>query len=195
MKTFFTSDHHFSHENIIRYCKRPFSSVEEMNAEMIKAWNEIVKPEDFVWYLGDFSLWSGAVPKYLHLLNGEKHLISGNHDFTHPAKHKNNETKRQKAFGEYYRAGFKTIALESKIQIGGFSVKLHHMPYSNDSEFDQRYKDHRPKNEGGWLLCGHIHEKWKQQGRQINVGVDVWNFKPVSEDQILELIKSGPADR
>ena len=46
---------------------------------------------------------------------------------------------------------------------------------------------------GGWLLCGHIHERWRQDGKQINVGVDAWRFAPVSDDTICEVIRSGPA--
>ena len=48
MKYFFTSDSHFHHANIIKYCNRPFSSVEEMNQVMIERWNEVVKPDDVV---------------------------------------------------------------------------------------------------------------------------------------------------
>ena len=53
---FFTSDHHFYHSNIIKYCQRPFHSVEEMNEEMIRRWNSVVGVDDTVYYLGDFSL-------------------------------------------------------------------------------------------------------------------------------------------
>lgn len=53
---YFTSDHHFWHENIISYCKRPFASVEEMNEKMVQYWNDVVKDKDEVYYLGDFSM-------------------------------------------------------------------------------------------------------------------------------------------
>ena len=61
------------------------------------------------------------------------------------------------------------------------------------SRYDLKFMQHRPKDDGGWLLHGHIHEKWRQNGRQINVGVDAWNFAPVSDDTICEMIKAGPA--
>ena len=51
----------------------------------------------------------------------------------------------------------------------------------------------RPDDTGGWLLHGHIHENWRQRDRQINVGVDAWDFTPVSEEQIAALIAAGPA--
>jgi calcineurin-like phosphoesterase family protein len=60
MTIFFTSDTHFNHKNIIKLCNRPFTSIEEMNEKIIENWNNIVKPEDIVWHLGDFALiWKG----------------------------------------------------------------------------------------------------------------------------------------
>lgn len=50
----FTSDNHFNHENVIRYCNRPFSGVQDMNAAMIKNWNARVRPQDFIFCVGDF---------------------------------------------------------------------------------------------------------------------------------------------
>lgn len=81
---FFTSDHHFCHANIIKYCKRPFESVDQMNEEMVRRWNEVVGDEDTVYYLGDFSLAKQAVELFARRLNGEKHFIMGNHDACHP---------------------------------------------------------------------------------------------------------------
>src|SRR3972149_2927673 len=78
---FFTSDTHFNHANIIKYCGRPFGSVDEMNREMITRWNAVVDPEDTVYHLGDFAL--GKVsewPAIFRQLNGSKKiLIRGNH--------------------------------------------------------------------------------------------------------------------
>lgn len=82
MKTFFISDTHFNHNNIIRYCNRPFSSVQDMNEEIIQNWNSRVKKEDIVWFLGDFTLGHDKeVIKNLFMqLNGQIHMIRGNHD-------------------------------------------------------------------------------------------------------------------
>ena len=82
MKTFFTSDTHFNHANVIQYCGRPFASVDEMNREMIARWNSTVGPDDTVYHLGDFALgkFAKAAP-ILHRLNGaRKILVLGNHD-------------------------------------------------------------------------------------------------------------------
>lgn len=73
---YFTSDTHFSHTNIIKYCNRPFKSVEEMDEVLIANWNSVVKKTDQVFHLGDF----GYNYKIAQRLNGHKHLIWGNHD-------------------------------------------------------------------------------------------------------------------
>ena len=77
--------------------------------------------------------------------------------------------------------------------IAGQQVQINHFPYDpGEPDRPAKFTQWRPKDVGGWLLCGHIHEKWRQNGRQINVGVDAWNFAPVSDDTICETIKSGP---
>lgn len=187
---YFTSDHHFYHTNVIKYCNRPFKDVDHMNWEMVRLWNETVQPEDEVYYLGDFSLAHRAVTLFLPKLNGTKHLIAGNHDICHPAVHKNKEIKARNSLVIYSFAGFRTIKLQDTIEIAGHKVLMCHMPYSGDHK-EERYKEYRPVDEGNWLLHGHVHEAWLLKNKQINVGVDVWNFRPVSELQIAELIKNA----
>ncbi len=84
-KIFFTGDTHFNHGNIIKYCARPFASVEEMNRAMIERWNAVVGPEDTVYHLGDFAL--GKASDWQAILRGlngaRKILICGNHDRNH----------------------------------------------------------------------------------------------------------------
>ena len=78
---FFTADPHFGHENIIRHCKRPFASVDEMDAALIRNWNATVGPRDEVYILGDFTMRPAAqAHEYLAALNGRKYFIRGNHD-------------------------------------------------------------------------------------------------------------------
>ena len=81
-KTFFTSDTHFNHANVIKYCARPFASIDAMNREMIVRWNSVVGPEDTVYHLGDFAMGKPSEwPYFLQQLNGAKKiLIRGNHD-------------------------------------------------------------------------------------------------------------------
>lgn len=188
MKTWFTSDHHFGHANIIKYCNRPFYGTHDMNIAMELAWNEVVEPNDLVYYLGDFAMNANLVPFLVSKLNGSKILIPGNHDKcwqkTDPAN---------RWFAHYIDAGFKSIEQEMMLEIAGEQVLLNHLPYRNPKEPEQKYFAQRPVDDGGWLIHGHIHHKWKVNKKQINVSVDVWNFKPVSLDEIVNLIISGPA--
>jgi calcineurin-like phosphoesterase family protein len=184
---FFTSDHHFSHTNIIRYCNRPFASAEEMNLELISRWNQTVSPDDTVYYLGDFSLSLDAVENITPQLNGRKLLVMGNHDLCHPV----NKKRALPAREVYLKHSFESIELESQIEIAGQLVLLHHFPYLTPAapdKYSNKFDKFRPKNEEQWLLCGHIHEKWREQERMINVGVDVWNFSPVAMTKIEEII-------
>lgn len=206
MDVWFSSDHHFWHKNVILYCKRPFASAEEfesknilensvikMNEEMIARWNAKVKPTDKVIYAGDFSLASRAVVTIVPRLNGHITLVAGNHDHVHPVHYKK-ESRGVEKRKLYYEAGIKDIALDLDMDIGTTSVKVHHMPYipENPPEgYDLRHKDWRPKDDGRWLIHGHVHEKWKVNGRMINVGVDVWDFTPVHIDEIAAIINKG----
>lgn len=69
-----------------------------------------------------------------------------------------------------------------------------HFPYADNSGDVDRYGQHRLADRGGWLLHGHVHECWRQRGRMINVGMDVWDYAPVSADTIAALVEAGPAD-
>ena len=78
---FFTSDTHFFHEGIIKFCKRPYATVEEMNETLIRNWNETVPENGTVFHLGDFAFggWREWMSDY-NRLNGKIYLILGNHD-------------------------------------------------------------------------------------------------------------------
>lgn len=78
------SDTHFGHAGIIRYCTRPYSSVDEMNAGLIARWNSTVTPRDTIYLLGDFAFGKDVAPQFA-ALNGHKHLVIGNHDEKNPA--------------------------------------------------------------------------------------------------------------
>ena len=79
---FVWSDTHFNHKGIITYCKRPYANIDEMNAALIDMWNHVVGPTDDVYHLGDFAFRGGWPLKEIYCqLNGNKHLIRGNHDY------------------------------------------------------------------------------------------------------------------
>jgi len=82
MKYFFTSDEHYGHNNIIKYCDRPFKNSEEMDNEIIKRHNEVVSADDVVYHLGDFTL-SGKrfAENITRRLNGTHIFLKGSHDY------------------------------------------------------------------------------------------------------------------
>lgn len=214
----FTSDIHFWHRNVITYCNRPWATVEEMNAGIIERFNALVKPDDEVFCFGDFSLnWQGAeMRKYL---NGTWYLIPGNHDKCHSVMHKNKPEKKQNAFTKYEEMGFiicpeyYSLILSDKevkpmldiMEEGKVSAQICHFPFKEDhGNFEQepRYQKLRPQPSElcQVLLHGHVHNAWKvnyfwsdEQKRfipQINLGVDVWDWKPISESELLEFSKN-----
>lgn len=182
---YYTSDYHFNHFNVIRYSQRPFSSVEEMNKALIDNHNAIVKPEDTVYCLGDFSMSNKVVPEILKQLNGNHILIPGNHDKCHPCN-KNSD----KMIKEYLSYGFKEIHIQMEQDIPGIGlVKLNHLPYNDPGYDDNRYSHLKPTPTGEkYLFHGHVHTSWKRRDNMINLGVDVWDYKPVSLNQIIEFL-------
>ena len=191
MDTYFTSDMHFLHFNMTEagkdLSKRGFATTDEMDETIIENWNKTVKPGDEVYVLGDACM--GKITESLLLigrLNGTKILMPGNHDrcWHH------SDRPWEPWLVKYREAGFDTIISEDGVLADfGKKVVLSHFPYSGDSHGEDRYKDARPKDEGLPNWHGHIHEMWKvsEDGRMINVGIDVWDFTPVHVDQLLEL--------
>ena len=83
---YYISDTHFGHENVIRFSKRPFSNVEEMDKRLIALWNSVVGKDDLIYILGDFTLSRrmDVIKNLVNQLNGRKILIMGNHDIRKP---------------------------------------------------------------------------------------------------------------
>lgn len=197
-KIWFTSDLHFGHRNVIQYCNRPFIDIQTMTEGLIKIWNDTVNKGDLVYVLGDFSLnpkWSKEI---LPRLNGDKILIPGNHDacFKLPSKEDNpsaikgRNEKYKRMCDKYLKDGWKEIHQSLTIQLkNGRSVLLSHLPYSpkEGEDFDKRYITLRPKDEGLFLLHGHLHCKYRKYNNMIDVGID-GDLKLWSEDEIISLI-------
>lgn len=167
--TWFSADYHLGHDNIRRYVNRPFKTLDEMNTHLILNHNSRVKKEDTLFHVGDFCFRNSAGGKkgegtlhkaeyYQSQLNGNTVYIKGNHD-------RNNSLK--------------TCIEKIIIRFGGEQLCLVHNP----SHADFNYKLH---------LCGHVHSAWKFKRMykdklytdMINVGVDVWNYRPVSWEEI-----------
>jgi calcineurin-like phosphoesterase family protein len=78
------------------------------------------------------------------------------------------------------------------MEIAGENVLLHHFPYRNEADPNQKHFAHRPVDRGRWLIHGHVHDRWKVTKKQINVSVEVWDFSPVSLEALEQLINAGP---
>ncbi len=169
MTTWFTSDMHFGHTNVIKYSKRPFSSVLEMNEAIINNYNSLVKPSDDAYIIGDFAF---TKPEpFLERLTGRKHLVLGNHDH-----------RRKKAYLK--NPNLIWVRDVSEIKINGQSIWLSH--YS-----------HRVWNKwhlGAWHLYGHSHGYMPDHGLSTDVGVDCWDYKPVSFEQLADRFKDRKPD-
>lgn len=206
MTTFFTSDLHLGHARISSLCGRPFPATEDgaahMNEAIAGAWTERITDADTVWVLGDVAM--GRIDETLQIIGrlpGDKHLISGNHDRCWPRYGNYGTAKVQRWETEYLR-WFESVATSGAMATGDLcavtpnreSVLMHHFPYGGDSHFEDRYLNERPRDEGAWLLHGHVHGAWRQRGRQINVGIDAWGGRPVSLEEAVGLIAAGPRD-
>lgn len=169
---YFTADNHFNHYNIIEYEKRPFSSMQEMNEEMIARWNNKVGNNDSIYILGDFAFYQ-PVP-ILEQLNGQKYLIMGNHD---------------KYILNNQEACSKFIWIKDyfKLKINGMVIVLFHYPIM---VWDQQQN-------GSFHFHGHVHSNLSDHSlininnleNTFNVGVDVNNYAPVSIDEIMLLMQ------
>jgi calcineurin-like phosphoesterase family protein len=195
MEHWLTADLHLGHANIIEYCDRPFSEVDSMNEAIVERWNETVAAEDRVLVLGDVAM--GRIDDTLKIarrLNGVKVLLTGNHDRCASFLHKNTAewTRRyleEGGFAEVHQ-GIMRVDLDERHR----KVLSCHFPYHGDSTHELRYAAQRPPDHGEWILHGHVHDTWRQAGRQINVGLDAWGGRLATADELVALIEAGPQD-
>lgn len=180
---FFIGDMHFGHENAIRFDNRPFDSVDEMDAELIKRWNNKVSNGDLVYVLGDM-IWktkNSTAAEIINSLNGQKILIKGNHDrFLHDSKAKkafaaikdyddicvelNNGTKHRCILSHFFIPFYNAHRYNA--------IHLHaHSHTSEEHNIELKFAEWLNKN-------GYKNEIY-------NVGCMHWNYEPVTLDEIL----------
>lgn len=178
----FTADTHFFHQNIIKYDSRPYKDIGEMGECIIRNWNMCVSKRDIVYHLGDFAF--GNPKRWLPIikqLQGTINLIRGNHDLTNGATLKRLVVDGFPMFNDVGDLDF--------VRIGEKQIMLSHYPYAG---LDNRLMEYHPHDDGRWLIHGHTHATTPRiRGRMINVGCMLWNYCPVSEVQILQMIKEG----
>jgi len=165
---YFTADEHYGHYNIIKYCKRPFKDVEEMNGVMITLHNELVCKGDTVIHIGDFTLESkNYAQNIIRQLTGNHVFLKGSHDYWLPKKYMTIWHHREKL-----------SCLDEKKQV---IVACHYaMRVWPQSHY------------GSWQVYGHSHGSLPPQGKQCDVGVDNWEFYPVSLVRLEEYMRKRP---
>lgn len=169
---FWTSDLHFQHTNVIKYANRPFKTIERMDQVLIHNINQRATVQDTLVSLGDFMFYGkdrGVVNTknkpsfYINQINPQVFNIKGNHD-------RNNKVD--------------SIADIIITQVGPFQVSASHRPSMEN-----------PTNKLPIHLCGHVHQLWKSYYDKenhilnINVGVDVWNYNPVTDQELINYIR------
>ncbi len=173
----FTSDTHFNHENIVKYSKRPFTDLGEMTEVLVKNWNEVVEKGDTVYHLGDFALSYGkqsvdVIDNLLSRLNGQKHLIKGNHD-RKPVL----DNPRWASVRDYH---------EIKVDLGGIHKQRIVMSHYCMRVWNQMHR-------GAWMLHGHSHGNLHHtEGKIMDVGVDCHFYRPISLDTVIKRMELCP---
>lgn len=162
--TWITSDTHFGHDNIRRYCARPFASAEEMDAALISRWNSVVRTNDTIYHLGDFTLKKSA-DEYLDRLNGRILFIPGSHDCW-----------LKKIDLNKYMGKLEILPLYQSIKVHGKRVILCHYPLAS----------WEASSHGSLHFHGHSHGNMESIPNRFDVGVDCNDFYPFNLEQLVE---------
>jgi len=174
---YFTSDLHFCHDKDFVWQVRGFESIDEMNAEIVRRWNEIITADDYVYVLGDLTL--GNVEEGLKLiaqLNGSLHIIRGNHDT-------DKKVEKYLELPNVVTVEFATIYKYKKAIFW-----LSHYP-----TITANYDDDKPWAKHLVCLFGHTHQEqpfYNDNPYMFNVGVDAHNCTPISIEEIIETIRN-----
>ena len=168
MAIFFTSDHHFGHTNVIQYSQRPFKDLAHMHETLIERWNSVVHSQDEVYHLGDLFLCSQEEALRIRArLNGRIYLVLGNHD--------------------------KTAA--SLPHLFEWAKEMYYLRHEKHRVVLCHYamRVWRNSSHGSWHLHGHSHGALSPIGYSMDVGVDCWDYTPISWDEIRrEMTQRGP---
>lgn len=183
-RVLYWSDLHLGHPFVAGL--RGFATTAEHDEHLLSAWTETVSKRDTVFILGDLCMASpNRALELLAGMPGRKHLILGNHDRAHPMYP--GGYKRQRRYLEV----FESVSTMAARKIAGTDVMLSHFPYDGDSQGDDRHTVWRLRDEGRWLIHGHVHNEYLRSGRQINVSVDRWLDGPVEESVLAAMITEG----
>ena len=164
MTTWFTADTHFGQERTLELSKRPFSSVDEMDDEIIQRWNSVVKPDDVVYHLGDFGIPADdeGTPATLNLNGSTIYLVPGNYDSA---------------------AVLETLKEDSRVRIipPRSILPLKEMR----AQFCLVHEPSEAVQLDAFYLFGHIHKLQMVKRNGFNVGTDCHHFTPIDLDTVL----------
>ncbi len=171
-KVWFTSDLHFWHKNICKYCDRPYESIEEMNQGIVDNWNSVVKEDDTVFVLGDLGFC--GIEKLRHLmsqLKGKIFLIQGNHDSDKVV----NKLYEEGLIKDYFKLLEVTIINDEECP--NQQLTLCHFPMI----------DWYNKEKGAWMIHGHQHQLPETPScspKHYDVGLDKNGMTPINFEQL-----------
>ena len=176
MTNWYTADTHFRHENVIPFCGRPFRSASHMDSVLIENLWSKVGPEDDLWIVGDFAFGPKSQdPEYLSMLFGQlpgarKHFIIGNHDLE-----------------PTLALPWDSVAHIAEVRDGPKSQAntLCHYPMITWNHARRE----------ALQIFGHVHNNWLGSRNSVNVGVDVWDFMPVTFEDIARRAKTLPVNK
>ena len=180
MTYWLTSDHHFGHANVIKYCSRPFSSVDEMDAELIRRWNERVHDSDEVYHLGDFTL--GDRDMFWHYFNQLKGHIK---ILANPWHHDKRWLGNQ--WPDHPRLWLcdPMDVWELPEYGNGTRPQVLVLCHYAMAIWDR-------KHYGAWHVYGHSHGQYKPPPGDLalDVGVDCHDFYPISLNEVAEKMRA-----
>lgn len=182
-KVWFTSDLHFHHRNICKYCNRPYNSLEEMHEALITNWNSVVKEDDTVFLLGDMGFCGyEKLKELLSRLNGSIILVTGNHDAPSVVQHLLND-------GILFAASnLCSVTIIGDDECPDQQLTLCHFPMI----------DWYDKERGAWMVHGHQHQLPNTPSCSVkhwDVGVDKNGFTPINFEQLKINITKQFVDR
>lgn len=171
MPVFFTSDQHFGHANVLNYCARPFATIAEHDDTLVARWNARVSDRDVVHVLGDFALCRpDHAAEIARQLRGHKHIVWGNHD---------KRSRRDKRFLDCFESHHDLVTVKVQDADAPDGVQCVVLCHFAMKVWD---KSHH----GAWHLYGHSHGSMPDDpySRSLDVGVDCWDYAPVSYDEV-----------
>lgn len=192
----FWGDPHLGHENILKYCRRPFATIEEHDRVLIENYNARVMPGDEVWILGDLCWWHldpDKIRAYYEQLNGYKHLIIGNHDTDEEGEVL---PVLRDLFGDNRLHWYKEIAIGDdgrRRQLGDRSAQRLVLFHYAITRF-QYWKSFKAGQKPAWHLYGHHHDRLKHDASAFDVGVDSTDYVPLSWPEVARRMRRETED-